>query len=98
MVVTGDRAPSLLAVALREDRAFLKTPSQAGEVSAVCTRLSAAGSASSPRVPVAIRNIAVSRIAAVSAAVTSAAGVFIDILSRCRPPRVVAKIANDPGK
>jgi len=98
MVVAGVRAPSPLAVAVREDRTFLKTPSQAGEVSAVCTGLSAAGSAPSPRVPVAIRNIAVSRIAAVSAAVTSALGVFIDIPSRCSPPRVVAKIANDPGK
>ena len=46
----------------------------------------------SPRVPVAIRNDAVSRIAAVSAAATRAAGVFIVTRSRCRSPRWFAKL------
>ena len=46
----------------------------------------------SPRVPVAIKNDAVSRIAAVSAAATRAAGVFIVTRSRCRSPRWFAKL------
>jgi hypothetical protein len=41
------------------------------------------GSVVSPRVPVAIRNDAVSRIAAANAAVTRATGVLIVTRSRC---------------
>src|SRR5260370_917632 len=51
----------------------------------------------SPRVPVAIRNDAVSRIAAVSAAATRAAGVFIVTRSRCRSPRWLAKLRTARG-
>jgi hypothetical protein len=43
---------------------------------------------------VAIRKVAASRIAAVSAAVTSATGVFIVIRSRRRSSPVAAKSAN----
>jgi hypothetical protein len=47
----------------------------------IAARSVGAGRASSPRVPVAIRNTDVSRIAAASAAVTHTTGVFI-----CKSP------------
>src|SRR5882762_7416561 len=52
------------------------------------------GSAPSPRVPVAIRSDAASRIAAASAAVTITTGVFIITLPS---PRVVANKLRMPG-
>jgi hypothetical protein len=54
--------------------------------------------ASSPRVPVTIRSVAASRIAMVSAAVTSTTGVFIVARSRCQSPRVVALESQWSGK
>jgi hypothetical protein len=87
MVVTRARLPPHLCLHF-----------EAGDVSVVCAALSAGRTAPSPRVPVAIMNIAASRIAAVSATVTSAVGVFIVVPSRCGSPRVVAKIASGPGK
>ena len=50
---------------------------EAGDIGSIWAGL--LGHAPSPRVPVAIRKVAVSRIAAVNAAVTSATGVFIAI-------------------
>ena len=57
----------------------------------------------SPRVPVAIRNDAASRIATVSVAVTSTTGVFMVDRSRCGSSRLVAQnfragISKDPEK
>src|ERR1700712_3945240 len=52
-------------------------------------------SVSSPRVPVAITRVAASRIAAVSAAVTSPRGVFIRVRLRCRSSRVALEVALD---
>jgi hypothetical protein len=69
---------------------------EVGDVSSVCAGIS--GRAPSPRVPVAISNVAASKIAAVSAAVTSATGVFIVTRSRLGSSRVVAKFANGLSK
>jgi hypothetical protein len=45
----------------------------------------------SPRVPVAIKNKAASRIATVKVAVTRTTGAFIDTQSRCTSPRVAVR-------
>ena len=97
----GDSCPSAVTMRMRPGRSVTsilpsgKNASAQGctrPVATVCTSSCPAEDAnvvSWPRVPVAIRNVAVSRIAAVSAIVTSPTGVFIMVRSRCRAPRVV---------
>jgi hypothetical protein len=64
-----------------------------------CQRDASAGArkAFSPRVHVAIRSEAASRIASVNVAVTITTGAFIDTQSRCTSPRLVVRgVAREP--
>src|SRR6267142_1654001 len=97
----GESCPSTVTIRMRPGRSvtsILPSGRNASDhvwtspLATVCTSscpTEDANVVSSPRVLVAIRKVAVSRIAAVSATVTSPTGVFTVLRSRCHAPRVV---------
>src|SRR5882672_8366571 len=101
----GDNCPSMVTMRMRPGRSVTSIlPSGRNASDHGLTRPRAkvrtsrppaddGNSVSSPRVPVAITNVAVSRIAAVSAAVTSPTGVFIIVRLRCQSSRVALEVA-----
>src|SRR5882757_2129494 len=97
----GESCPSTLTMRMRPGRSVTSILLSGRNASAhgwtsppatICTSSCPAEDAnvvSSPRVLVAIRKVAASRIAAVSATVTSPTGVFTVLRSPCHAPRVV---------